>query len=66
MCLEELLALKDRYLDRLSLHFVMSREPQEAPLYNGRIDAGRAREFAATLFRSGRDRANSSCVDRAT
>ena len=27
MCMEELLGLKDRYLDRLSLHFVMSREP---------------------------------------
>ena len=51
MCLEELLGLKDRHLDRLSLHFVMSREPQEAPLYNGRIDAARVREFAATLFR---------------
>ncbi len=51
MCLEELLALKDRYLERLSLHFVMSREPQEAALYNGRIDAGRVREFAAALFR---------------
>ena len=33
MCLEELLALKDRYLGRLSLHFVMSREPQEVALY---------------------------------
>lgn len=51
MCLEELLGLKDRYLDRLALHFVMSREPQEAALYNGRIDAGRVREFAAALFR---------------
>jgi ring-1,2-phenylacetyl-CoA epoxidase subunit PaaE len=50
MCLEELLALKDRYLERLALHFVMSREPQEAALYNGRIDAARVREFAATLF----------------
>ena len=39
MCLEELLALKDRYLERLALHFVMSREPQEVELYNGRIDA---------------------------
>src|SRR4029077_16473752 len=48
MCLEELLALKDRYLDRLALHFVMSREPQEAALYNGRIDAARVRGFAAT------------------
>ncbi len=50
MCLEELLALKDRYLGRLSLHFVMSREPQEVDLYNGRIDAGRVREFARMLF----------------
>jgi ring-1,2-phenylacetyl-CoA epoxidase subunit PaaE len=50
MCLEELLALKDRYLARLALHFVMSREPQEAELYNGRIDANRVGQFAATLF----------------
>ena len=51
MCLEELLTLKDRYLEQLSLHFVMSREPQEAALYNGRIDAARVRGFAAALFR---------------
>jgi ring-1,2-phenylacetyl-CoA epoxidase subunit PaaE len=51
MCLEELLSLKDRYLERLALHFVMSREPQEAELYNGRIDATRVRQLAATLFR---------------
>ena len=50
MCLEELLSLKDRYLERLSLHFVMSREPQEVELYNGRIDAARVRQFAAALF----------------
>jgi ring-1,2-phenylacetyl-CoA epoxidase subunit PaaE len=52
MCLEELLALKDRYLGRLALHFVMSREPQEVELYNGRIDAARVGRFAATLFRA--------------
>ena len=51
MCLEELLALKDRYLERLALHFLMSREPQEVELYNGRLDAARVRQFAATLFR---------------
>jgi ring-1,2-phenylacetyl-CoA epoxidase subunit PaaE len=51
MCLEELLALKDRHLERLSLHFLMSREPQEVALYNGRIDAPRVRQFATTLFR---------------
>jgi ring-1,2-phenylacetyl-CoA epoxidase subunit PaaE len=50
MCLEELLALKDRHLEQLALHFVMSREPQEVELYNGRLDAARVRQFAATLF----------------
>ncbi len=50
MCLEELLGLKDQYLDRLSLHFVMSREPQEVELYNGRIDTAKVKEFARTLF----------------
>jgi ring-1,2-phenylacetyl-CoA epoxidase subunit PaaE len=50
MCLEELLGLKDRYLHRLSLHFVMSREPQDIELYNGRLDAGRVRELARVLF----------------
>jgi ring-1,2-phenylacetyl-CoA epoxidase subunit PaaE len=50
MCLEELLALKDRHLTRLALHFLMSREPQEVALYNGRLDEARVREFAHTLF----------------
>jgi ring-1,2-phenylacetyl-CoA epoxidase subunit PaaE len=53
MCMEELLALKNSYLDRLALHFVMSREPQEVALYNGRIDAARVREFAQLLFPPG-------------
>lgn len=50
MCLEELLALKDRYLDRLALHFVMSREPQEAAIYNGRLDGGHVRQLAGPFF----------------
>jgi ring-1,2-phenylacetyl-CoA epoxidase subunit PaaE len=50
MLLEELLALKDRYLDRLSLHFVMSREPQEIELLNGRLDGARVRELAGRFF----------------
>jgi len=53
MCLEELLGLKDRFLSRLSLHFVMSREPQESELYNGRIDAVRVKQFAQALFNPG-------------
>src|ERR1700733_12725249 len=51
MCVEELLGLKDRYLQQLSLHFLMSREPQESELYNGRIDAGRVRQLAQALFK---------------
>ena len=35
----ELEALKDRYLDRLSIHHLLSRERQELELFNGRIDA---------------------------
>ena len=53
MCLEELLALKDRYLDRLALHFVMSREPQEVEIYNGRLDGGRVRQLAGSFFAPG-------------
>jgi ring-1,2-phenylacetyl-CoA epoxidase subunit PaaE len=50
MLLEELLALKDRYLDRLALHFIMSGEPQEIELLNGRLDAGKVSELAVQLF----------------
>jgi ring-1,2-phenylacetyl-CoA epoxidase subunit PaaE len=35
---EELADLKDRYLDRLNLVYVMSREPQDIAVLNGRID----------------------------
>lgn len=50
MCLEEVLGLKDRYLERFAVHFVMSREPQEVELYNGRLDAQRVRKAALVLF----------------
>jgi ring-1,2-phenylacetyl-CoA epoxidase subunit PaaE len=49
MFLEETLALKNRYMDRLSLHFVMSREPQHTELLNGRIDAKKVAELAQKL-----------------
>jgi ring-1,2-phenylacetyl-CoA epoxidase subunit PaaE len=35
---EELADLKDSYLDRLNLVYVMSREPQDIAVLNGRID----------------------------
>jgi ring-1,2-phenylacetyl-CoA epoxidase subunit PaaE len=46
MFLEETLGLKNRYIDRFSVHFVMSREPQQTEWLNGRIDAHKIRELA--------------------
>jgi ring-1,2-phenylacetyl-CoA epoxidase subunit PaaE len=46
MFLEEILALKNRYVDRFSVHFVMSREPQQTEWLNGRIDAAKVAELA--------------------
>ena len=39
---EELSDLKDLYLERLNLVYVMSREPQDIAILNGRIDAQKA------------------------
>jgi ring-1,2-phenylacetyl-CoA epoxidase subunit PaaE len=50
MFLEDVLALKNRFLGRFALHFVMSREPQEIELFNGRIDGNKVRELAGVLF----------------
>ncbi len=36
---EELEDLKDQYLERLSLHHILSRAPNEIALHHGRIDA---------------------------
>jgi ring-1,2-phenylacetyl-CoA epoxidase subunit PaaE len=49
MFLEETLALKNRYMERLSVHFVMSREPQQAELLNGRIDGKKVADLARQL-----------------
>jgi ring-1,2-phenylacetyl-CoA epoxidase subunit PaaE len=39
---DELAALKDRYLDRLNLVHVLSREPQDIELLHGRVDRAKA------------------------
>ena len=44
---EALAALKDRYLGRLSVTHVLSREPQDVPVLQGRLDGARI----ATLLR---------------
>jgi ring-1,2-phenylacetyl-CoA epoxidase subunit PaaE len=50
MFLEDLQALKDRYMARLAVHFIMSGEPQETELLNGRIDGAKTRELARRFF----------------
>ena len=49
MFLEDTLALKNRHLGRFAVHFVMSREPQQAALLNGRIDAAKVEALAARI-----------------
>ena len=44
---EELEDLKNRFMTRLSLHLVFSREVVDAPLYGGRLDAGKLSAFLA-------------------
>lgn len=47
---EALCELKDRYLARFALFNVFSREEQEVDLFNGRIDAAKARAFVERLL----------------
>jgi ring-1,2-phenylacetyl-CoA epoxidase subunit PaaE len=50
MFAEELLALKDRYPTRVSLYFILSREPQEVELFNGRLDRDKVRLLSREVF----------------
>lgn len=50
MFAEELLALKDRYPTRLSLHFILSREPHEVELFNGRLDRDKVTLLSREVF----------------
>jgi ring-1,2-phenylacetyl-CoA epoxidase subunit PaaE len=49
MFLDDTLALKNRHLGRFAMYFVMSREPQHAPLLNGHIDAAKVEALAAQI-----------------
>jgi ring-1,2-phenylacetyl-CoA epoxidase subunit PaaE len=46
---ETLEELKDRHLGRLSIFHVLSREEQDLPVLNGRLDAAKARLLLTTL-----------------
>lgn len=54
MFAEELADLKDRYPQRLQLLHVLSREPGEAPLLSGRIDADRFGRLLDTVVAADR------------
>ena len=47
---EALQDLKDRYADRLTLIHILSRQAQEVPLLEGRIDGDKVRALIATLL----------------
>jgi ring-1,2-phenylacetyl-CoA epoxidase subunit PaaE len=47
---EELEGLKNRYIDRLSLHHILSREQMDIPLNQGRIDVQKCGELCGRLI----------------
>jgi ring-1,2-phenylacetyl-CoA epoxidase subunit PaaE len=49
MFLEELAALKDRYLDRLQVFHFLEDEAEEIELFNGRLDADKCRDVLDAL-----------------
>lgn len=48
--LEQVEDLKNRYLNRLSVYHVLSRQESDSPLFTGRIDAEKCRVFCKTLI----------------
>ncbi len=46
---EELAELKDRFLERLSVLHVLSREEQDVPILNGRLDGAKVRALLAAM-----------------
>lgn len=51
MFIEDLYALKNRYPERLQLHFLFSREEQEFEIASGRLDGDKVRELYACFCR---------------
>lgn len=49
MFADELADLKDRYTSRLELFHVLSREPREAEMFSGRLDASKLRQLLPLL-----------------
>jgi ring-1,2-phenylacetyl-CoA epoxidase subunit PaaE len=47
---EEIEGLKNRYMQRLRVYHILSREFMDVPLFNGRISADKITEFCRTLI----------------
>ncbi|MDR3679718.1 MAG: phenylacetate-CoA oxygenase/reductase subunit PaaK [Flavipsychrobacter sp.] len=47
---EAIEALKNKYMQRMRVYHILSRETMEIPLFNGRIDAQKCAEFCETLI----------------
>jgi ring-1,2-phenylacetyl-CoA epoxidase subunit PaaE len=47
---DEISALKNRFPDRLEVHYVMSKEEMGSDLFRGRIDEEKIRKFSEILF----------------
>jgi ring-1,2-phenylacetyl-CoA epoxidase subunit PaaE len=47
---EELEALKNEFMGRLSLNYIMSREAIGSPIFKGHINGEKCREFAKNIF----------------
>jgi ring-1,2-phenylacetyl-CoA epoxidase subunit PaaE len=53
MFLEEIAALKDRYLDRLQVYHFLEDEEEEIALFNGRLDRAKTEEVLGALIDPG-------------
>lgn len=58
---EELVALKSKYMGRFSCHHILSREFDDAPIFNGRIDAEKCAEFYPKLLETAKTDAYFLC-----
>lgn len=47
---EDIEALKNRYMERVRIYHVLSRESMDAPLFNGRITADKCKEMCEKLI----------------
>lgn len=47
---EELEGLKNKYLDRISLYFILSQEKLESPIFNGRLNKDKCLKFSKLFF----------------